>query len=156
MCPGPVRTEMLEYNLTPMAEVLGTDIDGVFEALPKFVPLRRVASPEEVAGLCVYLAGDDSSYMTGSTIMIDGGTHYRRRVRLRRRGGRRELGLTPQGRDSLAPPCESCGAPAVSPRSGRPALLLSRAAPRRCRRRLRPSARPAAAPVSPVLVPMWY
>ncbi len=75
VCPGPVRTEMLEYNLTPMAEVMGTDIDGVFEALPKFVPLRRVASPEEVAGLCVYLASDDSSNMTGSNIMIDGGTH---------------------------------------------------------------------------------
>jgi NAD(P)-dependent dehydrogenase (short-subunit alcohol dehydrogenase family) len=66
---------MLEYNLTPMAEVMGTDINGVFEALPKFVPLRRVASPEEVAGLCVYLAGDDSSNMTGSNIMLDGGTH---------------------------------------------------------------------------------
>ena len=75
VCPGPVRTEMLEYNLTPMAEVMGTDINGVFEALPKFVPLRRVASPEEVTGLCVFLASDDSSNVTGSNIMIDGGTH---------------------------------------------------------------------------------
>jgi len=75
VCPGPVRTEMLEYNLTPMAKVMGTDIDGVFEALPKFVPLRRVASPEEVAGVCVFLASDDASNVTGSTIMIDGGTH---------------------------------------------------------------------------------
>jgi NAD(P)-dependent dehydrogenase (short-subunit alcohol dehydrogenase family) len=73
--PGPIRTEMLEYNLTPMAEVMGTDINGVFEALPKFVPLRRVGSPEEVAGLCVYLASDDSSNMTGTNIMLDGGTH---------------------------------------------------------------------------------
>ena len=39
------------------------------------MPLRRVASPEEIAGLCVYLAGDDSSIMTGSNIMLDGGTH---------------------------------------------------------------------------------
>ena len=44
VCPGPVRTEMLEYNLAPMAEVMGTDIDEVFRALPKFMPLRRVAS----------------------------------------------------------------------------------------------------------------
>ena len=28
-----------------------------------------------IAGICVYLASDDSSFMTGSTIMIDGGTH---------------------------------------------------------------------------------
>jgi meso-butanediol dehydrogenase / (S,S)-butanediol dehydrogenase / diacetyl reductase len=76
VCPGPVRTAMLEYNLTPMAEALGTDLDDVFRQLPRFMPLRRVATPEEICGICVYLAGDDSAYMTGSTIMIDGGTHY--------------------------------------------------------------------------------
>ena len=76
VCPGPVRTSMLEYNLTPMAEALGTDLDDVFRQLPRFMPLRRVATPEEIAGICVYLASDDSAYMTGSTLMIDGGTHY--------------------------------------------------------------------------------
>jgi meso-butanediol dehydrogenase/(S,S)-butanediol dehydrogenase/diacetyl reductase len=76
VCPGPVRTKMLEYNLTPMAEALDTDLDDVFRQLPRFMPLRRVATPEEIGGICVYLAGDDSAYMTGSTIMIDGGTHY--------------------------------------------------------------------------------
>ena len=76
VCPGPVRTEMLEYNLTPMAEAMGTDLDEVFRVLPKFMPLRRVATPEEIGGICVFLAGDDSAYMTGSTILIDGGTHY--------------------------------------------------------------------------------
>jgi NAD(P)-dependent dehydrogenase (short-subunit alcohol dehydrogenase family) len=76
VCPGPVRTSMLEYNLAPMAEALGCDLDEVFRQLPRFMPLRRVATPDEVAGICVYLAGDDSAYMTGSTLMIDGGTHY--------------------------------------------------------------------------------
>lgn len=76
VCPGPVRTDMLQYNLTPMAEVMGTDIDEVFRVLPRFMPLRRVASPDEITGVCVFLAGDDSAYMTGSTLMIDGGTHY--------------------------------------------------------------------------------
>lgn len=76
VCPGPVRTEMLEYNLKPMAEVMGTDLDEVFRVLPKFTPLRRVAAPHEIAGICVFLAGEDSAFMTGSTLMIDGGTHY--------------------------------------------------------------------------------
>jgi meso-butanediol dehydrogenase/(S,S)-butanediol dehydrogenase/diacetyl reductase len=76
VCPGPVRTSMLEYNLAPMAEALGTHIDEVFRQLPRFMPLRRVATPEEIGGICVYLASDDSAYMTGSTVMIDGGTHF--------------------------------------------------------------------------------
>jgi NAD(P)-dependent dehydrogenase (short-subunit alcohol dehydrogenase family) len=76
VCPGPVRTAMLEHSLTPLAEALETDLDDVFRRLHKSVPLRRVATPEEIGGLCVFLAGDDSAFMTGSTVMIDGGVHY--------------------------------------------------------------------------------
>ncbi len=75
ICPGPVRTELLEYNFKPMAEALNTDLDEVFRRVPKNVPLRRIATPEEVTGLCVYLASDESSFMTGSTLVLDGGTH---------------------------------------------------------------------------------
>ena len=37
------------------------------------VPLRRVGQPREVATLVSYLAGDDSGYMTGASLTIDGG-----------------------------------------------------------------------------------
>ena len=37
------------------------------------IPLSRFAKPEEVAGLAVYLASDESAYVTGSTYYIDGG-----------------------------------------------------------------------------------
>jgi NAD(P)-dependent dehydrogenase (short-subunit alcohol dehydrogenase family) len=37
------------------------------------VPLRRACKPEEIAGLCSYLASDDSSFMTGAALLIDGG-----------------------------------------------------------------------------------
>jgi meso-butanediol dehydrogenase / (S,S)-butanediol dehydrogenase / diacetyl reductase len=37
------------------------------------VPLRRVATPDEITGICSYLASDDASFMTGSVLMLDGG-----------------------------------------------------------------------------------
>ena len=40
---------------------------------PKNLPLGRIAQPEEVARLALFLASDDSSYCTGSEFVIDGG-----------------------------------------------------------------------------------
>lgn len=76
VCPGPVRTSMLESNFRPMAEVLNTDMDGVFEKMANHVPLHRIARPADIAGLFVFLASDDSNFMTGSTVLIDGGVHF--------------------------------------------------------------------------------
>ncbi len=73
VCPGGTRTEMLEKSLGPLAQVLKTDVDGVFKRVFSTVPLRRNANPEEITGICSLLASDDSSYMTGSILMVDGG-----------------------------------------------------------------------------------
>jgi meso-butanediol dehydrogenase/(S,S)-butanediol dehydrogenase/diacetyl reductase len=73
VCPGGTRTEMLENSLAPLKEVLGTDIDGVFERISSMVPLGRTATPGEITGICSYLASDDSSFMTGSVLLVDGG-----------------------------------------------------------------------------------
>jgi meso-butanediol dehydrogenase/(S,S)-butanediol dehydrogenase/diacetyl reductase len=75
ICPGPVRTSMLEMNFRPLAELLNTDMDGVFEKVRHNVPLHRIASPPDLAGVFVFLAGDDSRFMTGSTVLADGGVH---------------------------------------------------------------------------------
>ena len=75
VCPGPVRTKMLEGNFVPMAEVLKTDMDGVFKEMGKHVPVGHTAYPKDIAGLFAFLASDDSSFMTGSTLLIDGGVH---------------------------------------------------------------------------------
>ena len=73
VCPGATRTEMLEEALSPLSEVLSTDVDGVFDCISSNVPLHRVATPDEISGICSYLASDDSSFMTGSILLIDGG-----------------------------------------------------------------------------------
>ena len=73
VCPGATRTAMLEEALSPLTQTLRTDVDGVFACISSNVPLRRVAAPEEVSGICSYLASDDSSFMTGSVLLLDGG-----------------------------------------------------------------------------------
>lgn len=76
VCPGPVRTTMLESNFKPLAEFLQTDMDGVFEKMSAHVPLHRTARPGDVAGVFVFLASEDSNFMTGATVLVDGGIHF--------------------------------------------------------------------------------
>ena len=62
IAPGSILTDM--YNAVP---------DDIREAKLKKIPLRRYGNPEEVANLALFLACDDSSYITTQTIVIDGG-----------------------------------------------------------------------------------
>ncbi|OGO16488.1 MAG: hypothetical protein A2Y93_12070 [Chloroflexi bacterium RBG_13_68_17] len=73
VCPGGTRTAMLENSLRPLADAIGTDLDGVFARISANVPLRRTASPTEITGICSYLASDDSTFMTGAVLLVDGG-----------------------------------------------------------------------------------
>lgn len=62
--------------LTPMWEPVlgdGPDREANMAALVADTPLKRFGTPEEVAALCVYLASDESAYMTGGELTLDGG-----------------------------------------------------------------------------------
>lgn len=64
VCPGLVKT--------PMAESLLNDPQRLAEVMAAY-PLGRPGTPEEVARLILYLASDESAWMTGAVIPLDGG-----------------------------------------------------------------------------------
>jgi len=57
---------------TPINTALLSDKPKL-DALLKNIPLGRLGTPEDVAGLAVFLASDDASYVTGATFLVDGG-----------------------------------------------------------------------------------
>jgi NAD(P)-dependent dehydrogenase (short-subunit alcohol dehydrogenase family) len=72
--PYNVRVNCIAPGLikTDFARALWEDPERI-EAANKTVPLRRIGEPEEIAGAVVFLASQASSFMTGQTIVLDGG-----------------------------------------------------------------------------------
>jgi acetoacetyl-CoA reductase len=60
------------YTATPMVSALK---DEVLDAIKAQIPLRRLATPEEIAQSISYLASDDAGFITGETLNINGGQY---------------------------------------------------------------------------------
>ena len=72
ICPGTIETPSLEQRI----KALGKQVGGEEKARTMFIerqPMGRLGRPEEMAHVAVYLASDESEYMTGSSITPDGG-----------------------------------------------------------------------------------
>jgi 2-hydroxycyclohexanecarboxyl-CoA dehydrogenase len=67
VCPGPTETPLLQRAFP--------DERGqrILEGMRRAIPLRRFATPEDVAACVAYLASDDAAYLTGQAISVDGG-----------------------------------------------------------------------------------
>jgi NAD(P)-dependent dehydrogenase (short-subunit alcohol dehydrogenase family) len=74
LAPYNIRVNAISPGMieTPMIDPIKSDPKAM-EATLAQVPMHRVGKPEEVSDLVLFLASDASSYMTGSTVVIDGG-----------------------------------------------------------------------------------
>ena len=68
VAPGSVNTPMLRWAIS-----LDDDPEGLTETIRNMHPLGRIAEPVEIAETVVFLASPKASFVTGSTLVADGG-----------------------------------------------------------------------------------
>jgi meso-butanediol dehydrogenase / (S,S)-butanediol dehydrogenase / diacetyl reductase len=73
--PGAFRSEMFDRRLEETAGAAGVSVEERLKTMAAPSPLKRIAFPSEIAGLFVYLAGDESAYTTASEFVCDAGVH---------------------------------------------------------------------------------
>jgi 2-hydroxycyclohexanecarboxyl-CoA dehydrogenase len=66
VCPGPTDTAML-------AEVAADGGEKIIEAMKRAIPMKRLATPEDVATAVAFFASDEADYVTGQTLSVSGG-----------------------------------------------------------------------------------
>jgi len=75
LCPGYFDTERARSLLAKRAAGAGEEEDAIRRALLREVPLRRMGDPDELAALAAFLCSEKASYITGTTILVDGGLY---------------------------------------------------------------------------------
>jgi len=73
IAPGPIMTDRLAEILAARAKSLGITPEEQFKRLSETVPVRRMGQPDEIGDLCAYLCSPQAGYITGQTIVVDGG-----------------------------------------------------------------------------------
>jgi NAD(P)-dependent dehydrogenase (short-subunit alcohol dehydrogenase family) len=68
ICPGDTDTPMLRVEARQLGENEKTFLDDAAER-----PLQRIGTPQDIAQAALYLCSDAASYVTGSTLVVDGG-----------------------------------------------------------------------------------
>nr|BAL55920.1 short-chain dehydrogenase/reductase [uncultured Chloroflexota bacterium] len=73
VCPGYVRTSMQEREAGWEAKLRNLSTDEVLQLYISDTPLRRLETPEDVAGVVFFLASSDANFITGEAINVNGG-----------------------------------------------------------------------------------
>ena len=71
--PGLIHTAMWERAATEIAESVGSTMDEVIKNNGSSVPVGRYGTSEEVASLITFLCSNAASYISGTSIEVDGG-----------------------------------------------------------------------------------
>ena len=75
IAPGPIMTDRLTEILSARAKSLGIAPDELFKRFAKTIPVQRMGQPNEIGDLCAYLCSKQAGYLTGQTIVVDGGVN---------------------------------------------------------------------------------
>src|SRR5919106_786693 len=73
VCPGSLLSERMLSNVTARAKELGLSVEEGLAQRAAETAVGRVGEPRELAYLVAFLASDKSTYITGTTILVDGG-----------------------------------------------------------------------------------
>jgi 3-oxoacyl-[acyl-carrier protein] reductase len=73
VCPGSILSERMLSNVTARAKELGISVDEALAQRAAETAVGRIGEPKELAYLVAFLASGKASYITGTTILVDGG-----------------------------------------------------------------------------------
>ncbi len=73
--PGTTHTSRIDYLMQSRADAAGTSIDEQFAQQAAAIPLQRIGRPEEFGRVAAFLVSPAASYVTGESILVDGGMY---------------------------------------------------------------------------------
>lgn len=73
--PGRILTDRQINALSREARETGRTMKAQQEKVSEMIPMKRLGAPEEVGNVCAFLCSDGASYMTGQSILVDGGAY---------------------------------------------------------------------------------
>ncbi len=73
IAPGPIMTNRITEIFSARAKRAGATPDELLKRFAATIPVRRLGEPREVGDLCAYLCSPQAGYITGQTIVVDGG-----------------------------------------------------------------------------------
>ncbi|HEY1542765.1 MAG TPA: SDR family oxidoreductase [Xanthobacteraceae bacterium] len=73
IAPGPIMTDRITEIFSARAKAAGSTPDEQLKQFAETIPVRRLGAPNEIGDLCAYLCSPQAGYITGQTIVVDGG-----------------------------------------------------------------------------------